>query len=126
LLSIGIYPITIPACATWDQTAITVAGHQNGAIGTDLASLDYPIDIFIDSNDTLFISDGNNNRVVKYYANATSGILVGGNLIAGSSASLLNQPKGIAVDDMGNVFVGDTSNYRIQKFPSGSTVVIFF
>jgi DNA-binding beta-propeller fold protein YncE len=105
---------------------ITVAGHQNTAAGSDLASLDYPIDIFIDCYDTLFIADGNNNRIVKYYANATSGILVAGGSVAGSSASQLNQPKGIAVDEVGNVFVGDTSNYRIQEFPSGSMVVTLF
>ena len=89
--------------------------------GSDLASLNYPIDIFIDSYDTLFIADGNNNRVVKYYTNSTSGILVAGPG-PGSSSTQLNQPKGIAVDEMGNVFVGDTSNYRIQKFPFNSTV----
>jgi sugar lactone lactonase YvrE len=90
-----------------------------------LASLNYPIDIFIDSNDTLFIADGDNNRIVKYYANTSSGILVGGNLVAGSNTNLLNQPKGVAVDKMGNVFVGDSANYRIQKFPPGSTVITF-
>ncbi len=116
--------MTNPACATWNDTGVTVAGHQNGAVGSDLASLNDPIDIFIDDNDTLFITDGGNSRIVKYYANSTSGILVAGSG-PGSSSSQLNQPKGIAVDEMGNVFVGDTSNYRIQKFPFGSTVIMF-
>lgn len=70
----------------------------------------------------MFIADGDNNRIVKYYANTSTGILVAGSLTAGSSASLLDEPKGIAVDDMGNLYVGDTSNNRIQKFPPGSTV----
>jgi hypothetical protein len=116
--------VIIPACATWNPNGITVAGHQNGNSGSNLASLDFPIDIFIDSNDTLFIADGDNNRIVKYYDNATSGILVAGPS-SGSGSNQLNGPKGIAVDDMGNVIVGDSLNYRIQKFPPGSMVVMF-
>ena len=114
----------IPACATWNQTGITVAGRQNGMLGSNLASLDYPIDIFVDNNGTLFIADGNNDRIVKYYANSNTGILVAGPG-PGSSSTQLNQPKGVAVDAMGNVFVGDTVNYRIQKFPFNSTASAF-
>jgi DNA-binding beta-propeller fold protein YncE len=91
-----------------------------------LGSLNFPVDIFVDNNYTLFVADGNNNRIVKYYANAASGILVAGNLTAGSSPSQLNGPKGIAIDQTGAVIVGDTGNYRIQKFPCGSTVTAFF
>jgi sugar lactone lactonase YvrE len=90
-----------------------------------LKSISDPIDIFVDNNYTLFVADGNNNRIIKYYANAASGIFVAGSG-TGSSSSQLNQPKGIAVDEMGNVFVGDTANYRIQKFPCGSMVFAFF
>lgn len=101
-----------------------MAGRQGGGPGSDLASLRYPIDIFIDRDDTLFIADGDNDRVVKYYANSSSGILVAGPG-PGSSSTQLNKPKGIAVDMMGNVYVGDTMNYRIQKFPFNSTVSVF-
>jgi sugar lactone lactonase YvrE len=105
---------------------ITVAGNQNGIAGSDLKSLSNPIDIFVDNNYTLFIVDGNNNRIIKYYANAASGILIAGDLTAGNSPSQLNQPKGIAIDQMGAVIVGDTANYRIQRFPCGSTVFVSF
>ena len=115
----------IPSCATWNQTGITVAGHQNGSAGSDLASLSTPVDIDIDNNDTLFIVDASNYRIVKCYTNATSGILVGGNGSSGSGSNQLNAPKGVAVDQMGNVFVTDTSNYRIQKFSPNSLVAIF-
>jgi hypothetical protein len=122
----GLITLTIPTCATWNQTGITVAGNQNGTIGSDLGSLNFPVDIFVDSNYTLFVADGNNNRIVKYYANAAGGILVAGNLTPGNSPSQFNQPKGIAIDQTGAMIVGDTANYRIQKFPCGSTVTAFF
>ncbi|CAF4615340.1 unnamed protein product [Rotaria socialis] len=120
-ISVGINGLNIPICATWNQTGITVAGNQNTAAGSNLASLAYPIDIFVDNNYTLFVADGNNNRIVMYYENAASGILVAGTS-TGSGSSQLNQPKGISVDQTGAVVVGDTSNYRIQKFPYGSMV----
>lgn len=118
--------VNISPCATWNQTGITVAGNQNTMSGSNLASLNYPIDISVDNNYTLYIVDGGNNRIVMYYENAVSGILVAGPSV-GNGATQLNQPKGVAVDVTGAVIVGDTANYRIQKFPHGSMVdAVFF
>ncbi|CAF3606022.1 unnamed protein product [Rotaria sp. Silwood1] len=61
---------------------------------------------------------------MKYYANATIGIVVAGNLTAGNSSTQLNSPKGVAVDQYGSVIVADSSNYRIQQFVSGSMIGI--
>jgi hypothetical protein len=118
----GIYALTIPTCATWNPTGITVAGNANGTAGSDLSSLNATVSIFVDNNDTLYVCDRNNNRIMKYYANATSGILVAGNLTAGNTSSQLNLPKGVAVDQYGAIIVADSLNYRIQSFPVGSTV----
>jgi sugar lactone lactonase YvrE len=118
----GIYALTIPTCATWNQTGITVAGNADGTAGSDISSLNGPIGIFVDNNHTLYVCDRINNRIMKYYANATSGIVVAGNLTAGSTPSQLNGPKGVAVDQYGALIVADSYNYRIQSFPVGSTV----
>ncbi|CAF3752171.1 unnamed protein product [Adineta steineri] len=118
----GIYALTIPTCATWSQLGITVAGNANGTSGSDLYSLSGPVGIFIDNNDTLYIADRDNNRIMMYYANAASGLVVAGDFTAGSSSSQLNSPKGVAVDQYGSIIVADSSNYRIQSFPSGSMV----
>lgn len=117
-----IWSLTIPTCATWNQTGITVAGNSNGTNGSDLGSLTTPVSIFIDNNYTLYICDRDNNRIVKYYANETVGILVAGNRTKGNDLSELASPKGVAVDQYGNVIVADSGNYRIQKFAPGSTV----
>jgi sugar lactone lactonase YvrE len=118
--------VTIPSCATWNQTGLTVAGSANGIAGTHLAGLDTPVSVFIDDNYTLFIADRENHRIVKYYANATVGVLVVGNLTAGNSSSQLNQPKAVVVGDSGAVIVADSSNFRIQHFLHGSTVATTF
>ncbi|CAF4114248.1 unnamed protein product, partial [Rotaria magnacalcarata] len=121
-LPTGIYALSIPTCATWNQNGITVAGNSNGNSGSDLASLTNPVDIFVDNNYTLYIADRDNNRVVRYYTNDTIGTVVAGNSTTGNSPSELNAPKGIAVDQYGAIIVADSSNYRIQRFPLGSTV----
>ncbi|CAF2126827.1 unnamed protein product, partial [Rotaria magnacalcarata] len=107
-LPTGIYALSIPTCAIWNQTGITVAGNSNGSSGTDLASLINPVDIFVDNNYTLYIADRGNNRIVRYHTNDTIGTMVAGNCTPGSSPSQLNSPKGVAVDQYGTIIVGDS------------------
>lgn len=112
----------IPTCATWNQTGITVAGQQNGVSGSGASYLDAPVSIFVDNNDTLYVSDRENQRVMKYYDGASAGIIVAGNGTPGNSPTELYEPKGVAVDQTGAILVGDSSNYRIQRFPLGSII----
>ncbi|CAF0861724.1 unnamed protein product [Rotaria sordida] len=118
----GIYALQIPSCATWNKTGITVAGNANATPGSDAASLNAPVGIFLDNNYTLYISDRDNHRIVKYVVNATTGVVVAGTGTAGNSASQLRSPKGVAVDQMSAIIVADGANFRIQRFPFGSTV----
>lgn len=87
-----------------------------------MSSLFSPTSIFIDNNDTLYIVDRDNHRVVKYYANTSIGVRVAGNLTRGDSPTQLAQPRGVVVDQLGNVIVADSSNFRIQKFIPFSNV----
>lgn len=120
----GIYALTIPTYATWNQTGTTVAGNSIGTSGSSLALLRTPVSIFVDNNYTLYVTDRDNNRILKYYSNTAIGILVAGNLTAGNSAGLLYSPKGVAVDQYGIVIVADSSNYRIQQFAPGSLIAV--
>jgi sugar lactone lactonase YvrE len=80
------------------------------------------VSIFIDNNYTLYVCDRENQRILKYVVNATTGVIVAGNGTSGNSSTELNEPKGVAVDQMGAVIVADSSNYRIQRFPLGTIV----
>ncbi|CAF4469685.1 unnamed protein product [Rotaria socialis] len=98
---------------------ITVAGKASGVAGSDLRSLRYPVSIFIDNNDTLYVVDRDNHRIVKYFVNTSTGVLVAGTGTPGSTASELSSSKDVAIDQYGAVIVADSNNYRIQSFLSG-------
>ena len=56
--------------------SITVAGRND--VGDRLNELDAPFGLFVDENQTVYIVDFGNHRVVKWPRDATSGQLVAG------------------------------------------------
>ena len=116
--------MTISKCATWNATGTTLAGNQNGSAGSDLISLRVPVSIFIDNDDVLTVTDRDNFRILKFYPNATAGVVVAGNGTEGNASNQLSGPKGVAVDQYGDLIVADSDNYRIQKFQNGSLIGI--
>jgi 6-phosphogluconolactonase (cycloisomerase 2 family) len=77
-----------------------------GTAGNSSTLLDTPRAIAFDSNPNIFyISDSNNNRVMKYTLNSTVGILVAGGNGAGISNTQLNNPRGLYFDSTTNSLV---------------------
>jgi sugar lactone lactonase YvrE len=73
-------------------------------------------DITIDSDDSVYVTDGrNNSRVAKF---DTEGNFVTQWGSFGSGNSRFIEDHGIATDKSGNVYVADTRNVRVQKFSS--------
>jgi sugar lactone lactonase YvrE len=104
-------------------TGMLVAG-SNGIPGSTASMLNNPIDVVLDNQGAMYISDNGNNRVVKWLPGATSGIVVAGNGTAGNTLSQLNSPYGISVDVYGRLFVADRNNHRILKYNPGVTTGI--
>lgn len=101
-----------------------VAG--NGTEGTALNQLNTPWGIYVDEtdNDTLYVADCFNHRVMKWLANATSGTIVAGGNGNGSLYTQLNYPEGIVLDSSGTIYIGDSHNERIVKWPKDATTGI--
>lgn len=111
-----------------------VAG--TGTSGSSASQLNTPRFVVVDRNGTLFISDGSkrkfkknnrtckilfcssildNNRIQRWFPNATSGdTVVGGTL--GTGPTQLSFPEGILFDENHNMIVADRGNNRIQFF----------
>ncbi len=106
-----------------DQSIDTVGGFGGTGSGLDELRLEGQPGIYVDQNETLYISDTGNNRVIKYIRNSTSGIVVAGGYGQGPSSYQLNSPYGIYVDEIneiGAIYICDRQNHRIQKWLEGA------
>ncbi|CAF4025518.1 unnamed protein product [Adineta steineri] len=96
---------------------IVVAGGNRE--GNRLDQLNRPNFIFIDKDYSLYISDQNNNRVMKWKKDAKEGIIVAGGNGQGSSLQQLSGPQGVIVDHLGHIYVADFGNNRVMRWCEG-------
>ncbi|UJR16574.1 hypothetical protein I4U23_003475 [Adineta vaga] len=102
----------------WNTTAVVVA-----SVGSALNQINHPYGLFIPANsDILYIADSDNQRVLKWLPNATSGLIVAGGQGKGWNITQLNNPREVCIDRDENIYVADSGNYRIQRFYSGSLI----
>ncbi|CAF1049580.1 unnamed protein product [Didymodactylos carnosus] len=104
---------TISSEATWSTTGETVAGGYNS--GDQLNQLHSPEDIFVDDQNSIYVADNGNDRIVKWTSDAIQGEIVADN------SNQLYSPNAVFVDKQGNLYVSDGVNHLIQKFSNKST-----
>ena len=113
------------AVKRWRKTEIGKGGEGrivaggNGQ-GNQLNQLNTPTNIFIDREETIYVSDLENDRVMKWYKGANEGIVVAGGQGQGNSLNQLNRPQGLVVNEVGEVYVADFGNNRIMCWSAGS------
>ena len=95
-----------------------VAGG-NGC-GKKLNQLHLPTYIFIDREETVYVSDRDNCRVMKWLKGANEGIIVAGGQGEGNSLNQLFRPMGLVVNEIGDIYVADSGNNRIMCWSLGS------
>lgn len=112
----------ITALLRWNRTGLTVAGIPNQS-GNASNQLYHPFGLYLDWENTLYITDGYNSRIQKYTKDASFGETVAGQSsgINGSEAAYLNYPRDVQVDIDGNIYVADSQNNRIQLWKKGAT-----
>ena len=87
--------------------------------------LNGPVGIFLDSNDTLYISDSSNCRVVSYLKNASSGNIVAGSSSCGGSLNRLTTSlRYIHVDTNGSVYIADYGSSRVVRWIKGANLSV--
>ena len=97
----------------WNRTGVPVAGA--GGLGSSPNHFNNPKCLYIDAEDSIYVCDSGNNRVLKWLKNATNGTVV-------ASSSLISRPMGIAVDKNGYLYVSDADKHHIVRYPPGSLV----
>ena len=103
--------------------------------GTTASKMDAPRDMVIDSQGTLWISEYNNHRVLRFddaasktNGAAADGVLGQADFTSGSAnrggspaANTLNSPDGLTIDPDGNLYLADRANHRILIFNDVAT-----
>ncbi len=118
------------------ESASLVIGQEN--LTTNFAgiannSLNTPYGIIFDKSGNLWITDGNNARVLEYlppFSNGMAASVVLGQINfvgmhAGASSGMLAEPYDVKVDDAGNIWIADTDNNRILEFATTTYVPEF-
>ncbi|CAF0925926.1 unnamed protein product [Adineta steineri] len=97
-----------------DERATIVEGG-NG-LRNHLNQLNYPTLIFVDEDSSLYVSDRNNNRVMKWRKNAKEGTVVADGNGQGKELNQLHYPNSLSFDDEENLYVVDSYNHRILRY----------
>ncbi|CAF1024196.1 unnamed protein product [Adineta steineri] len=101
----------------YNNKGIIVAGG-NGK-GDQLNQLDCPTFIFVDKDQAVYISDRDNNRVMKWRKDAKKGTIVAGGNAHGENLNQLYHPQGLIVDHLGQIYVAEWGNDRVVRWCEG-------
>lgn len=98
-----------------ETKGVVVAGGHG--LGNRFDQLNCPRNIFVDRQRSIFISDSNNHRVVRWIQNVNEEKLV----VSGEIFADVANPRGLFVDENGSLFVVDQLAHRILRFMKNST-----
>jgi sugar lactone lactonase YvrE len=111
--------MNVPFSVHWAENGTTVAGQANGAGGSSINNLQNNEAIFIYSDDTLYIGDAGNNRIIVVQLLGMRKISTIGSGY-GSNVDQFDYPSGVFVTDTA-IYVMDATNRRVQKWSRNAT-----
>ncbi|CAF0967742.1 unnamed protein product [Rotaria sordida] len=119
--------IDIHPNARWQQNGTTVAGG-NGK-GNGINQLLNPDGLYVDDDQTVYVADPPNHRIMEWKWGATSGQVVAGGNGEGSGTHQLDSPIDVIVDkETDSLVICDSANERVVRWPrrngtSGETII---
>lgn len=119
-VSILLNKIIITILCTGSNIGVTVAGFSLGS-GSSQSELYYPSAIFVTPNQTMFIVDTYNFRVLRWQVGDTLGYTICGGHGQGSAFTQMGYSYGIFVDDQYNVYLSEQTNHRVTIWFVGNT-----
>ncbi|CAF3639081.1 unnamed protein product [Rotaria sp. Silwood1] len=119
--------IDIHPNARWQQNGITVAGGNRQ--GNGINQLSDPLGLYVDDDQTVYVADQSNHRIVEWKRGATSGQVVVGGDGQRSGDHRLEDPTDVIIDkERDSLIICDVSNGRVVRWPrrngtSGETII---
>ena len=105
-----------PYPARWTTNAVTVAGGYGKGHGTN--QLSSPHGLFVDEDQTVYIADYSNHRIVSWKTGAMTGEVLAGAKGAGTRLDQLNGPTDVTVDrETDSLLICDRQNRRVMRWP---------
>ena len=102
--------------ARWARNGVTVAG-LNGS-GPGLNQISNPRDVYVDDDQSVYVADCSNDRIVKWKSGARSGEVVAGGNGKGCQMNQLIGPTDVVVDNRtDSLIVADRWNSRVMRIP---------
>lgn len=124
---IAITNTSIPDTTTSSTTVITtnVKENKNRIIvvggngqGNGLDQLNCPNGIYVDNDQTIYIAEWSNHRIIEWKNGATSGQIVAGGNGQGNQTDQLSNPTDVLVDKENNtIIICDYGNKRLVRWP---------
>ncbi|CAF3401460.1 unnamed protein product [Rotaria socialis] len=107
--------MNIPANVKWNLNRITVAGGNRQ--GNKVNQLSGPSGLYVDDNETIYLADFNNNRIMEWKRGAKRGTVVAGGNGKGNGAHQLNRPYDVVVEKNSNsLIISDNGNLRVVRW----------
>ncbi|CAF4105669.1 unnamed protein product [Adineta steineri] len=100
----------------YNEGAIVAGGNGRES---HLNQLNDPTFIFVDEDQTVYVSDKSSNRVMKWRKDAKEGIVVAGGNGEGGNLNQFSGPHGVIADHLGQIYVADSENHRIMRWCEG-------
>jgi sugar lactone lactonase YvrE len=104
------------------ETTTTAKGRVvaggNGK-GDRLNQLNDPRSVFVDGEQSVYVSDFENHRVIKWVKRAAEGIIVAGGRGKGADRTQLSSPQGLFVDVEGTVYVAEAGKDLVTRWHKG-------
>ncbi|CAF3030366.1 unnamed protein product [Rotaria sp. Silwood2] len=119
--------IDIPPNARWQQKGVTVAGGNGYGDGSN--QLSRPYGLYVDDEQTVYVADSDNHRIVEWKSGETSGQVVASGNGEGSGANQFWEPVDVTVDkERDSLTICDHCKATVVRWPrrngtSGETII---
>ncbi len=99
----------------WQQNGFTLAGGNSH--GSEANQLWSPLGLYVDNDQTIYVADQNNHRIMKWIYGATNGQVAAGGNGQGNQNNQLNMPSDVVIDEKsGSLIISDFDNRRVVRW----------